>query len=690
MKKHCHSFRRQALSLLSALLLIFAFYPQLPASAGSGDRNITILFTHDIHSHLEGKETEKDGEKTVRGGAARLAALLRAEREESGEENCLYVDSGDFSQGTLFQAGYLSDANELRLLGELGCDYVTIGNHEWDLAGEGLAEMLRTALKKAEENGETLPGVVIGNLDFTGELTEEQKKVRASLEEYGDATGCPYTYTIREMENGIKVGIFGLSGLNSIEDSPTAGMKWTNYIEAAKVITAELEKSCDLILCLSHSGMSGRESGEDCELAKECPGIDVIVSGHSHSSFDTPVVVGTTRIVSAGEYMENLGVLSLTVKEDGSISELGYHLDALDETVEEDPSILSRIGEIRERIGEEYIDIYRDMFTELDEVEYDGVIAHCGFDFISLSEMYATHDEYPLGDLIADSYLYEARKQGIDDIDVCLVGLGTIRNSISAGDITLADAFEICSLGVGSDRSAGHPLLTGYVTGAELKLLLQLDSSLGPSVSSIKMSYAGLRYSFNTERVLLDRVTEAYLVSEDGTEEEIDEERRYKFCCNLYAANMLGMLNSLTKGVLKITPTDREGNVISDFSAVSLKTADGREIKEWVAFADYLSSFDKNDDGISEIPGSYSRKDGRKYKYSEGGAARLRNPGTTTVVLMIAVTIAFAGAILVLGKVYRKVSTSRRKRHRDRGKEDSTEVLQELEGQEKRHRDQHR
>jgi len=544
-------------------------------------------------------------------------------------------------------------------------------------------------VKKASEEGEILPGLVCSNLDFTGDLTEEQKDVQSALSEYGAAAGCSSRYTVKVLPNGLKVGIFGLSGLSSIEDSPTSGMKWINYIEEAKVITGELTPMCDLILCLSHCGTGSAEEGEDIELAKACPDIDVIVSAHSHSAYTEPVKVGATLIVSCGEYMDNLGVLKLRETEEGGYEVTDLRLDSLDEFVEKDSGIEELISGMKQDIDRDYLSAYRAFFTELDDYSYDGVIAHSSFDFISLSEMYATHDEYPLGDLIADSYLYEAKKQGINDIDVALVGLGTIRNSISEGDITLADAFEICSLGVGGDRSAGHPLVTSYITGAELSLLLQLDSSLGPMVSSIKMSYAGLRYSFNTERMLLDRVTEAYIMRDDGTMEEIEEGRLYKVVCNLYAANMLGMLNSLTKGTLKITPKDESGADIADFASRAMKTESGTEIKEWVAFADYLSSFQKNGDGISEIPLTYGSADGRKYKYAEGGVARVKNPGLTTVLAMVLSCLGVALLVFVSYKIWHSVKVRSDVRHRDRDKVDSTEVILEAQGQEKRHRDQH-
>ncbi|MDO5118272.1 MAG: metallophosphoesterase, partial [Eggerthellaceae bacterium] len=377
--------------------LIALFVPKANALEAYADegaaqaKQVKILFTHDVHSYLEPTEGFVDGVVREHGGAARLATLIK----ENSDDATIYVDAGDFSQGTLFQAGYETDAYELRILGELGCVATTLGNHEWDHAGNGLANMLRTALA----SGSPLPQIVESNLDFSGELTDEQANVQSAFDEYG-----VLPYTIVDVD-GAKVAIFGLSGNDSIKDSPTAGMKWLDYVEAAKTTVAEIKEkeSPDLIVCLSHSGTKGDgETGEDIELAEAVPDINFIVSGHSHTSYPEVVKVGDTYIGSTGEYLANLGSITLEISPDGTVTCTDYALLPIDESVEADPGIESIISGFKDTIQQTYLAPYG--------ASYDEVIAQSKFDFMPLSEMYATHQEYPMGDLIADSYIYEANE----------------------------------------------------------------------------------------------------------------------------------------------------------------------------------------------------------------------------------------------------------------------------------------
>lgn len=584
-----------------------------------GGKTLKILFTHDIHSYFDVAEAIIGGVKREHGGAARLKTLI----DQNMDENTIYVDAGDFSMGTLLQAGFATDAYELRLLGLLGCEVTTFGNHEFDYGGYGAAKMLESALA----SGDPLPKLVTSNISFDGELTDEQQAMKNAIDDFGARN-----YVIIE-KNGLKVAFFGLVGIDGVECAPTSGMNFENYIEAAKrTVQAINEEGADVIVCLSHCGTEGDgTTGEDFDLCAKVPAIDVIISGHSHSEYTEPQRAGNTLIVSAGEYLANLGSLTLNVSGD-SLECADYRLIPCDGSVASDPDIAEKYAEFKNNIAQTYLKEY--------DCDYDQVICRSDFDFMTLGEMYATHQEYPMGDLIADSYIYEAQLNGIDDIDVALVGLGTIRGSFFTGDITVADAFEICSLGVGADGSAGHPLLACYITGRELKLLTELDASLGPKVSSIKMSYSGLSYTFNTKRILLDRVCDVQLVR-DGELEEIENDRLYKIACNMYAANMLGMLNGLTKGILAIVPKDAEGNTVTDLYEYALKDKSGREIKEWVALKDYLGSFPTRD-GVPIIPEAYAGAQDRKVKISKGGFAVIANPGivTTTVIALPIIIIA--------------------------------------------------
>ena len=623
------------------MALILSFIP-LARAEEAGTRSFRLLFTHDIHSYLELTVDVVNGVKREHGGAARLAALIKEYRTE----NSLYMDGGDFSQGTLFQAGYVNSAYELRALGLLGCDATTFGNHEWDNGGTGLAKMLLSA----NASGDPLPLIVQSNLDFSGELTNEQRDVMNAMETVGAVETAVLT-----LDNGLRIGVFGLMGIEAIEDSPTSGMKWKNYITAAKDAVKELDGKCDLIICLSHSGTTGDgKTGEDFDLIKEVPGIDFVLSAHSHTSYPELIMSGDTALGSAGSYLENLGVIDFEVS-GGEVRCVNYELVPIDGTAGSDAGIEKAIDGFKEEVTEGY----------LAGAGFDSVIAHISYDMMTLDDMYAVHDEYPLGDLIADSYMYAARQSGINDVNVCVVALGTIRGSLSEGDITTAKAFEICSLGMGSDGTAGHPLVAAYITGSELKLLAELDASLGPIKSDIKMSYSGLEFKFNTKRVLLDRVTEIRLVRADGTYKEIDDDKYYKVVANMYAVNMLGMLNGLTKGILSITMRDGDGNVITDNYAHVLRNPDGSEIKEWRAFADYISSFDKNADGVSEIPESYAAKQGRKVKYTKGGFAVISNPGATTIAAMSALpALALIVFLITLGVRRRRRNNPKELRQR--------------------------
>ena len=49
------------------------------------------------------------------------------------------MDGGDFSVGSLIQALYTTQAAELRTMGAMGYDAVTVGNHELTVLARGLA-----------------------------------------------------------------------------------------------------------------------------------------------------------------------------------------------------------------------------------------------------------------------------------------------------------------------------------------------------------------------------------------------------------------------------------------------------------------------------------------------------------------------------------------------------------------------
>lgn len=290
-------------------------------SAQNSNSDITILFTHDLHSHLLPSADENGGEF---GGYARLMTVIKEQKEK--HPDAVLVDGGDFSMGSLFQTAFATSAIELRMMGAMGYDVTTFGNHEFDYLPEGLASMLNVAANC----GETVPAIVDANY-LPPKQNEEgyNEQMWSALTNYGVKD-----YTILE-RGGIYFAIFGITGFDSDACAPNSGMILEDPAEIAQKTVDTAIADCKeaygaqpVVICLSHSGTENGE-GEDYELAKAVNGIDVIVSGHTHTTLEEAIQVNDTYIVSAGEYGKNLGIV--TLNPDKTLK--NYELIPIDENV---------------------------------------------------------------------------------------------------------------------------------------------------------------------------------------------------------------------------------------------------------------------------------------------------------------------------------------------------------------------
>ncbi len=613
------------------------------ANAEESSQTLTILFTHDLHDNFLPVESVQEGKKQYVGGYARLHSAIQAVRVQ--EQNVLLVDAGDYSMGTPFQTIFQTDSPELRLMGQMGYDVVTLGNHEFDYRAEGLADSLQAAVN----SGEPLPQIVQSNIIFPvddgGNLTDSLEHLKKSMENYGTKD-----YTIIE-RNGIKVGIFGVMGADSASKAPMSEVQFEDEITHAKrVVDILKQEGAEIILCLSHSGTwADKSESEDEILAKKVPDIDVIISGHTHSTLEQPIVAGDTIIVSGGCYGENLGRLDMSKEEDGWTL-LNYELQPINETLPEDKYITQQIQNYKTVVEERYFSLF--------QKTYDEVIARSPFDFPSLADMYRVHNESTLGNLISDGFIYtvkEAEGEAYEPIAVSVVPVGTIRGSIPEGDITTADAFSISSLGIGADKLPGYPLISAYLTGKELKTICEVDASVAPLMEDAQLYMSGINYTFNPNRLIFNKVTNTSLVNEKGDLEEIDDKKLYRIVVGLYSAQMLSIVGDESFGLLSITPKTKDGTPITDFEKYILHDENGNEIKEWYALAHYLQSFEK-EDGVSVIPEYYNQTHGRKVVDDNGNIlAVLSNPnyialGVYGGILVVAGLITFIAVRIVKKK----------------------------------------
>lgn len=595
-------FLRLSCILLALIMIIPLNMPKV--FGGKTEKAVTILFTHDIHDHFFSSNTEQNGKIVQLGGYATLQSAINEQKAK--DPNSLLIDGGDFSMGTLFQSIYSSDSPELRIMGQMGYDVVTLGNHEYDFRAKGLAE----SLKAAKNSGDKLPQIVQSNVVFpenkNGELSTSLIALKQAMQEYGVKD-----YTVIE-RGGIKVGIFGLMGKDAASNAPMSEVEFSDAVTSAKSIVSTLKQKekVDIIICLSHSGIwTDGSKSEDEILAKKVPEINVIISGHTHTKLTKPILVGKTIIGSCGEYGDNLGVINMHQDNENSWKLDNYNLKEINNSLPKDIQISETIDKFKKTVQEKYLDKF--------DLKFDEVLGNSPFNFVPTSEIGIKHEEDTLGNLIADAYIYAVKKaEGVnyDPVAVAIVPSGTIRGSFVKSDITVADAFAVSSLGLGADNVSGYPLISVYLTGKELKTACEVDASISPIMNSAQLYMSGMNFTFNPNRLIFNKVTKTSLQKPDGTFEVINDTKLYRVVAGLYSAQMLSVVGEKSFGILSIVPKTKAGIPISDFEAQIITDAtsgNSKEVKEWLAIAEYLESFDKVE-GVAQIPQYYSKTQGRK------------------------------------------------------------------------------
>jgi 2',3'-cyclic-nucleotide 2'-phosphodiesterase (5'-nucleotidase family) len=661
-KKHISA---SILMIIASILLLQVFFA--PASYAKEDTDsITIMFTHDMHSNLLPFLSEEEGVISEIGGYARLISLINNERQKNPE--ALLLDAGDYSMGTPFQTIFTKHSPELRIMGRMGYDAITLGNHEFDYRAEGLALSLNAAVN----SGDKLPQMVQANATFPtdkeGNMTQSLKELKDAMENYGVRE-----YIVLE-RSGVRIGIFGLMGDESASMAPMSEVVFEDTVIHAKRVVKALneQENVDLIICLSHSGTKEDKSeSEDEILAKKVPEIDVIISGHSHTMLEEPLVIGSTIIGSSEEYGKNLGVIELSRNGNDDWKPERYELIAVSDSIPEDETISQLVEEYKATIEKEYFSKFN--------LSFDEIVANTPFSFPAVKDVEDNHDESTLGNLISDAYIYAVKQAEGEDyipIDAAIVPVGTIRDSFFKGNISVADAFRVSSLGIGTDKMPGYPLISIYLTGKELKALCEVDASVTPLMKQAQLFISGMQYSFNPNRLIFNKVLESSLVKlpnqtdiiTDDYLEDINDDKQYRVVAGLYSAQMLSVVGEKSFGLLKIEPKTKDGNPVTDYEAEIIYETNGNtrsEVKEWYALVSYLKSFDKVE-GVPTIPEYYQKIQGRKNIEDEHSIiALVSNPNHIALmiygVILLLLIILVLGTVLIVKRIKRLRIKTRRK-----------------------------
>lgn len=637
--------------IVVAMLAVILCTPSvlgMQTEAAQQEKQLDVLFTHDTHSHLNSFDTIVDGKKQEVGGFARLKTMIDTQKKNNPDT--LVFDAGDFSMGTLIQTVYTTEAAELRMLGYLGCDVTTLGNHEFDYRSSGLADMLKTAKNSAEK----VPDLVVCNVDWDAMeeegLTKGQKQIQTAFQTYGVKD-----YVVLQ-KGDVKIAVLGVFGKDSLECAPTCELKFKDPIEAASETVKEIQKheDVDMIACVSHSGTwEDEDSSEDEILAKNVPDIDLIISGHTHTTLEEPIRHGDTYIVSCGEYGKNLGALSMTQKKNKRWKMDTYKLMPVTDEVESDQATQERIDELMKTVDTNYLSHFG--YTK------DQVLAENDIEFNDLEEMSTRHEELNLGDIMSDAYVYAVENSEDYDgtpVDIAVVPSGTVRDTYTKGDITVEQVYNSFSLGIGKDGLAGYPLISAYLTGKELKLVAEVDASVSDFMTIARLYCSGMNFTYNPHRLILNKVTDCYL-TKDGDREEIQDDKLYRVVTDLYTGQMLGSVIDVSHGLLSIVPKDKNGEPIEnleDHAIMEGKT----ELKAWDAIARYMQSFDDTDgDGIANVSEYYASTHERKVVDDSRNIIDLvKHPNRFAAMIIgvvLIVIVLIAGIVLVIRKIAKRI-----------------------------------
>lgn len=249
---------------------------------------INIYHTNDTHSQILPYTLPNSGQSY--GGIVRRATLIESRRAK--DKDLLLFDSGDFVQGSIYFSIFKGKA-DIELMNVCHYDVACLGNHEFDNGIDNIVDMVSWA---------NFP-IVCANLDFTATALEGKIK--------------PYVIFNRK---GIKIGVFGLivklDGL--VMKKNYEGIRYLNYISTANTMVYKLrdEEHCDLIVCLSHMGISS-----DTYLAERNQGIDIIIGGHSHTYMPEPSFFinsygSKTLVTQMGSKGRSVGHLTVEIKEE--------------------------------------------------------------------------------------------------------------------------------------------------------------------------------------------------------------------------------------------------------------------------------------------------------------------------------------------------------------------------------------
>lgn len=444
---------RKFLSLLLALVMAFAMViPAMadeegivPISAETEDGKIVILHTNDVHCEIE--------------DYAKVAAYRDAMAAVYGADNVVLVDAGDSVQGgpigTLTKGEYL-----VKIMNQVGYDYITLGNHEFDYEIPRMKELMElqeaTVLssnfidlttKKPVYKGYEVASYGDVKVAFVG-ITTPESFTKSTPAYFQDKTG-KYIYSFCEGNNGADL-------YTNVQAS----------VDAAKAAGA------DYVVAIAHLGIEETSAPwRSTDVIANTTGIDAMIDGHSHSVIDGEKHANKdgkdVLLNQTGTKLANIGKVVIDTKAGTVTSEL-VSLEEYEAVNEETKTFIDGIN------------------TEFDGV-LSEVVAKTDVDLTTKKingDRAVRSQETNLGDLCADAY------RVVLGADIAFVNGGGIRADIAAGDVTYGQIIKV--------HPYSNQATSIKVTGQQVLDALEMGAKNAPGESGGFMQVSGLTYTIDS------------------------------------------------------------------------------------------------------------------------------------------------------------------------------------------------
>ena len=375
------------------------------------------------------------------GGLATRASYINIVRNTNSQ--VLLLDAGDVNTGSALSNMFAAEP-DLRAYNMMKYDAGILGNHEFD---GSMDKLLRQ-----------------------GQLVEFP--IITSNIKTADGQYLSDPYLVKEYD-GFKVGIFGITTLRTLTiASPDRSLIFINEIDAAKEMVDILrnQEQVDIVIGLTHIGdvKEAPDHVTSPDLAAAVPGIDIIVDGHSHSLFETPLKTGDTYIVTANEFGKYLGEGKLSIQ-DKKLVKFEWKPVQL---IGQDPEIIAMLAS----------------YIEQANASLKVVIGQAEGTF-EFGNRLPRYQETSLGNAVADASAWYFRIAYNQHVDFAFHNGGNIRAALPAGPITQEQILTILPF--------ENYLFKGTMKGSDVIKLFEHIASIPQGAGGFAQASEDVRYTID-------------------------------------------------------------------------------------------------------------------------------------------------------------------------------------------------